>query len=89
MLLILAEVGSIVRRKLRRDYFFLAKGLVVGFDELHLDVILMVLFTSDGLAAIADLAEGVIEVAAVEAQPISAGISLGGMVAVGFLHGRG
>jgi hypothetical protein len=62
--------------------------VVVGLDILHLQVVLVVLLSGDGAAAVADLAEGVVEVAAVETDPISAGVDLGSMFAVGFLHRR-
>lgn len=59
--------------------------LIVDLHILHLQVILLIFFASDALAAIADLAEGVVEVTAVQANPIGVGLSFG---AVGVLHDR-
>lgn len=59
--------------------------LIVNLHILHLQVILLILFSSDALAAIADLAEGVVEVTAVQTNPICVGFTLW---AVGVLHDR-
>lgn len=85
---VLAEVEGIGRCKLGGVWFFVAEGVVVGLDELHLYIILMVLFACDRPATVADLSEGVIEVTATEADPISTGINLRTMLSVGFLHGE-
>ena len=52
---------------------------------LHLQVVLLIFFASDALAAVADLAEGVVEVAAVQTNPIRVGLYFR---AVGVLHDR-
>jgi hypothetical protein len=45
--------------------------LVVGMHVLEVEVVLVVLLSGDGAAAVAELAEGVVEVAAVEAHPVA------------------
>ena len=44
--------------------------LVVSLHILHLDDIMLVLLSGDAFAAVANFAKGIIEVAAVEADPI-------------------
>lgn len=59
--------------------------LIVDLHILHLQVVLLIFFPSDALASIADFAEGVVEVTAVQTNPIRVGVSFG---AVGVLHDR-
>lgn len=59
--------------------------MVVDVHILHLQEVLLVFFSSDALATVADLAEGVVEVTAVQANPIRVGFSFRAM---GVLHDR-
>lgn len=59
--------------------------VVVGVHVLHLKVAVLVFLPRDGSASVADLAEGVVEIGAIEADPVSAAVTLG-IVAVCFPH---
>jgi hypothetical protein len=60
--------------------------LVVDLKILHLQIILLILLSGDAFTAVADFTEGIVEVAAVEADPIRVGITFGVGLRVGLLH---
>jgi hypothetical protein len=60
--------------------------LVIGLHIVHLKIVVMVLLSSDASAAVADLPEGVVEVAAVETHPVCASVALAALITAGFPH---